>query len=110
MTDETTGPQEDIESAPDSDANSGVGSSESTSRFDSIGDNVSRYVLWAAFLLSLMFAGLAAINLYFQVGHLIDIWIEQRFQPIFQAAFNLIVLLIAVYVSTIVADKLEILD
>ncbi|MFW6385493.1 MAG: hypothetical protein ACOCY7_05095 [Halodesulfurarchaeum sp.] len=83
---------------------------ESGGRFAGFGDNVQRYLLWGAFVLSLVFVAMAAFNLYFQVGHVINTWIDRAYRPMFQAAFNLVVLLIAAYIAAIVANRLEVLD
>lgn len=72
------------------------------------GRGVDRYVLWGALLLSGLLATVAAFNLYFQVGTIIDVWIAGRYQPIFQAGFNLVVLLLAGFVAVTVADRLEV--
>lgn len=91
-------------------ADSEASTSESGSRFGGLGDNVQRYLLWGAFVLSLVFVAMAAFNLYFQVGHIIDTWIDRAYRPMFQAAFNLIVLLVAAYVAALVANRLEVLE
>lgn len=80
-------------------------SSRATGRF---GRNVDRYVLWGALLLSGLLGTVAAFNLYFQVGSVINVWIAGRYQPIFQAGFNLVVLLVAGFVAVRVADRLEV--
>lgn len=72
------------------------------------GGNVDRYVLWGGLLLSGLLGTVAAVNLYFQVGSVINVWIAGRYQPIFQAGFNLVVLLVAGYVAVRIADRLEV--
>ncbi|MFB6112827.1 MAG: hypothetical protein ABEJ58_01835 [Halodesulfurarchaeum sp.] len=83
---------------------------ETSGRLSAIGGNVRRYLLWGAFALSLVFVAIAAFNLYFQVGHIINLWIESPYRPMFQAAFNLVVLLVAGYVSALIANRLEVID
>lgn len=58
-----------------------------------------RYLLWAAFLLSLLLALIAALSLYVQVGSLIGIWIAPEYQPVYRAGFNLAVLLLSFYAA-----------
>lgn len=103
----------DIEDDSTSEAAASIDPDESAStavgRFVTVGENVQRYLLWGAFVLSLLFIVLAAFNLYFQVGSIINTWIAAEFRPMFQAAFNLVVLLVAVYVAAVVANRLEVL-
>lgn len=56
---------------------------------------VSQYLQWALLGGLALFALVAAISLYLSVGRVIDVWIAPEFQPIFNAAFNLLVLLLS---------------
>ncbi|MFU8766468.1 MAG: hypothetical protein ACNA7I_02175 [Candidatus Methanoperedens sp.] len=49
------------------------------------------------FLIAMLFAFIAVINLYFSIDRLIGIWFEYRYRPIFQALFSLSVLAISLY-------------
>ncbi|MDW7726692.1 MAG: hypothetical protein SCH70_06185 [Candidatus Methanoperedens sp.] len=49
------------------------------------------------FLIAMLFAFIAVINLYFSIDRLIGIWFEHRYRPIFQALFSLSVLAISLY-------------
>ncbi|MBE0521356.1 MAG: hypothetical protein IBX39_03715 [Candidatus Methanoperedenaceae archaeon] len=49
------------------------------------------------FLIAMLFAFIAVINLYFSIDRLIGIWFEDRYRPIFQALFSLSVLAISLY-------------
>lgn len=68
------------------------------------------YLLWAALVVSLLLALISAFSLYFQIGAIIGIWIDRRYQPIFRAAFNLAVLLLAGYSALSLADILGMRD
>lgn len=53
------------------------------------------YLKWAAFVLLGLIAAIALFRFYFAASRTIDIWISRDFVPMFQAAFNLVVLLAA---------------
>jgi hypothetical protein len=52
----------------------------------------ARYALLAGLTL---LALVATFRFYFAVSSAIDIWVAREFRPLFQAAFNLVVLLLA---------------
>ncbi len=49
------------------------------------------------FLIAMLFAFIAVINLYSSIDNLIKIWFEYRYRPIFQALFSLSVLAVSLY-------------
>jgi hypothetical protein len=53
------------------------------------------YLKWAAFVLLGLIAAIALFRFYFAASNTISIWISPDFEPMFQAAFNLVVLLAA---------------
>lgn len=57
-------------------------------------DEVARYLHWAALAGLAVFGLVAAISLYTSFGRIIDVWVAPEFQPVFRAAFNLLVLLL----------------
>jgi uncharacterized membrane protein len=70
---------------------------EQTPDADTIGESTIReYVLKGALALLVLLAVVATIQLYLSVSNVIGTWVEPRFRALFRAAFNLVVLLLAV--------------
>jgi hypothetical protein len=64
---------------------------------DASGDSkIQEYVLKGALALLVLLAVVATIQLYLSVSNVIGTWVEPRFRALFRAAFNLVVLLLAV--------------
>jgi uncharacterized membrane protein len=59
------------------------------------GPRVRRYANYAVLLLLGMLALVAVIRLYFSVSNAITTWVASEYRSLFQAAFNLVVLLVA---------------
>jgi len=59
------------------------------------GRNVRRYANYAVLLVLGLLAFVALIRLYFSVSNAITTWITSEYRSLFQAAFNLVVLLAA---------------
>lgn len=59
------------------------------------GRNVRRYANYAVLLVLGLLALVAVIRLYFSVSNAITTWITAEYRSLFQAAFNLVVLLAA---------------
>lgn len=57
-------------------------------------DAVVRYLQWGLLALLVLFGLAAAVGLYTSVGRIIEVWVAREFQPVFNAAFNLLVLLL----------------
>lgn len=70
--------------------------------------NVHRYLIWGAIGISLLVSVTAVFQLYFNLGQLIGIWIAPEYEPAFRAAFNLTVLLFAIYVAARLVDRLDV--
>ena len=70
------------------------------------GRDVRGYLLRGALLLLVLLAVLATLRFYLAASTAIDIWIERRYRPLFQAAFNLVVLLAAGIGISVVVRKL----
>lgn len=68
-------------------------SDDGTSLFDA--DGVTEYLQWGLLALLVVFALVAAVSLYGNVGRIIQVWVAEDYRPIFNAAFNLVVLLVA---------------
>jgi len=59
------------------------------------GRNVRRYANYAVLLVLGLLAFVALLRLYFSVSNAITTWITAEYRSLFQAAFNLVVLLAA---------------
>jgi hypothetical protein len=62
---------------------------------DSDGYRLRRYANYAVLLVLGLLAFVAVIQLYLSVSNVIRTWIEPQYRSLFQAAFNLVVLLAA---------------
>lgn len=69
------------------------GSGDDSVRLDV--NEITRYLQWGLLALFVLFALVAAVSLYENVGRIIRVWVAEDYRPIFNAAFNLLVLLIA---------------
>jgi uncharacterized membrane protein len=84
MSDDTTPLPDDTESTDDGDEADADG-----------GRNVRRYANYAVLLVLGLLAFVALIRLYFSISNAITTWITSEYRSLFQAAFNLVVLLAA---------------
>jgi uncharacterized membrane protein len=73
----------------------GNDASENTEEATTNGRNVRQYANYAVLLVLGLLAFVAVIQLYLSVSNVIRTWIEPEYRSLFQAAFNLIVLLAA---------------
>ncbi len=60
-------------------------------------EKMENYFYMGIFLIAMLFALIAVIQLYFSIDRLIGIWFNYRYQPVFQALFSLSVLAISIY-------------
>ena len=76
----------------DTDANAGDGTAvqPSSRSFD-----VRTSLQWAALAGLVLLAFVAAVQFYLNGGRAIRIWVAPEYEPLFQAAFNLVLLLVA---------------
>ncbi|ARS90568.1 hypothetical protein [Natrarchaeobaculum aegyptiacum] len=58
-------------------------------------DDVRRLLAWGALAICSLLVVVAVIQFYGSVTDAIDLWIDSRHQPIAQAAFNLVVVLLS---------------
>lgn len=49
------------------------------------------------FVITMIFAVIAIVSLYSSIGALIGTWIDYKYKPIFDIAFNLSILIICIY-------------
>lgn len=68
-----------------------VGTDSSTA--SSASDRLVSIVQWAAFAILCLLALVATFQFYFNVSDAIRVWFSPDFRPIFQALFNLVVLI-----------------
>lgn len=73
---------------------------------DASATGVLRYAYWGAFAVISVIALVALFRFYLQASSAIDLWIEPEYEPIMQAAFNLVVLLLSVPGISSVVRKL----
>ncbi|MFB6101140.1 MAG: hypothetical protein ABEJ73_01070 [Haloplanus sp.] len=85
-TDTTTGSDTSIDAA-ESDA--------SESDDEGTGARVRRYANYAVLIVLGLLAFVAIVRLYLSVSNVIATWITDEYRSLFQAAFNLVVLLVA---------------
>lgn len=62
---------------------------------------------WVAVGGIVLLGAFAVIRLYSSVSQAISIWIASEYEPILQAGFNLIVLLIALLVAAVLVRRLQ---
>lgn len=55
--------------------------------------DVRRYFYLAALVVLAVLALIATVRFYLSASRLISVWVTEEFRPLFQAAFNLVVLL-----------------
>ncbi|MFD1589204.1 hypothetical protein ACFR9U_19680 [Halorientalis brevis] len=58
-----------------------------------VGEDATRYLYWGAFATLLLLALTATVRFYLSASNAIGIWVAPDFVPVFQAAFNLAVVL-----------------
>lgn len=58
-----------------------------------VSEDATRYLYWGAFATLLLLALIATIRFYLSASNAISIWIAPDFVPVFQAVFNLAVVL-----------------
>jgi hypothetical protein len=70
-------------------------STPSTAESDETGRNVARYVNYAVLGGLCLLAFIAAIQFYLSTSQAINTWVTREYRSLFQAAFNLVVVLLA---------------
>ncbi|QLC34022.1 hypothetical protein EFA46_007330 [Halarchaeum sp. CBA1220] len=68
---------------------------EPTGSTDASGRSLVRVARWLGIAIAGVLALVAAVNLYTTVGTLIGVWASARYQPLFRAGFDVVVLLVA---------------
>lgn len=70
--------------------------------------DVRSYLYWGALVGFALLAARATLQLYGSANRAIRIWIAPDFQPVFVAAFNLVVLLVAAIGISIVLKRMDV--
>jgi len=86
---ETPADDEPVASADDA-THSTDSTTDST---NSAGQKVVRSLQWAAFAILLLVALIATLRFYFAASNAINEFVTRRYRPLFQAIFNLVILL-----------------
>ncbi len=99
MTPEDTPPESEVETATSQNPSDDDSDSPEHSRHGDNGEgdrrNVVSYLEWGAVVSLGLVALVAVFRFYFAASRAISVWISPDFEPLFQAAFNLVVLLLA---------------
>lgn len=69
--------------------------------------DVTTYVLWGALALCVLVAVYALLQFYASAMAAIGVWVDSRYRPLFEAAFNLAVLLAAATGVSLVVRRLS---
>ena len=68
---------------------------------------ITTYVQWGALVGLLVLAAIAAIQFYTSASRAISLWITSEYVPIFQAGFNLVILLLAAIGISLLTRRLS---
>lgn len=71
------------------------------------GRSLREYLQGGALAVATLFALISAIGFYTSARQAIDVWVASPYQPAFDAAFNLAVLLVMLAVVSRLVDRLE---
>ena len=71
----------------------GEESTEASDGTSSAGQKVVRSLQWAAFAILILVALIATLRFYFAASNAINEFVTRRYRPLFQAIFNLVILL-----------------
>jgi len=94
MTDSDTTTDAEAEPAPENEPlPTDDGDATPTTAGGLVDEDATRYLYWGAFATLLLLALLATVRFYLSASSAIRIWVAPDFVPVFQAAFNLAVVL-----------------
>lgn len=68
-------------------------------------DTIRSYLVRGAVLLLGLLAALATFRFYSSASRAIDVWLAPRYQPLFQAGFNLVVVLAAIVAIVVITRR-----
>ncbi|GGL30324.1 hypothetical protein GCM10009037_12510 [Halarchaeum grantii] len=88
-------PADAVERVDDASATGADDGAEPAGSTDSTGRSLVRVARWLGIAIAGVLALVAAVNLYTTVGTLIGVWASARYQPLFRAGFDVVVLLVA---------------
>lgn len=72
-----------------------TGGVDETAANDDTGPSIAVYAQWAVFAILVLVALIATLQFYFSASSAIDTFVTARYRPLFNAAFNLAVLLVS---------------
>lgn len=73
---------------------------------DSAGEKVISAVQWGAFAILILVALIATLRFYFSASNAINEFVTRQYRPLFQAVFNLIILLASVLGLSVLARRI----
>ncbi|WP_435097425.1 hypothetical protein [Halarchaeum sp. P4] len=95
----TDGPDATVDGTDDRDTDTTEMTTTTSETDDSATETSARSLLrvarWVGIGIASLLALVAAVNLYTTVGTLISVWVGARYQPLFRAGFDVVVLLVA---------------
>lgn len=68
---------------------------------------LATYVEWGVLLVLALLSAIATLQFYSNVSRAIDIWVAREYVPLFQAGFNLIILLAAIVGISLLVRRLS---
>lgn len=72
----------------------------------STGHRVIEILQWAAFAILVLFALIATLRFYFAAGSAINNFVTHEYRPLFQAAFNLVILLASAFGLSVLVRRI----
>jgi hypothetical protein len=76
-------------------------------RFPIPTSELDRYLQFGGLALAVVFAAMAAFGLYDSAHRVVDVWVTEPYQPVFTAGLNLVVLLLALGVVSVLVGRLS---
>jgi len=69
--------------------------------------DLQTYLEGGTLVVAVVFGLVAAVGFYTSAGRAIDVWVAAQYQPVFDAGFNLVVLLVMLAVVSRLLSRLE---
>ena len=73
---------------------------------DSTGEKVIGSLQWGAFAILILVALIATLRFYFAASNAINEFVTRQYRPLFQAVFNLLILLASVFGLSVLARRI----
>jgi|GEM_PF-308884 len=84
----------------------GNGPTESSDDDGSTGEKVIGALQWGAFAILILVALIATLRFYFAASNAINEFVTRQYRPLFQAVFNLLILLASVFGLSVLARRI----